>query len=240
MLLHASKKPIDDPQKPRIARCSERFPKVRRQIHKAFFCWYHGNAHRFKVPLRYVYRTDRYLEFTFHGLHPYLSISLTDEIGIHVTKHGIWWDALRFFEVYPQRVDGGYQCALCNTEAQETYATLDALWRDHLFEPFLAWVNDTLVPARYLGIYGFIDEGATWARLLNPETEPPDDDSPTSVVPVWLLPEQQQQVLDFILELQASPSCRKEDAIAMDDAQALKINEQLMQQYAETFSKLAQ
>lgn len=50
-------------------------------------------------------------------------------------------------------------------------------------------MNDTLVLARWLGVYGFFDEGCTWARLLNTQRDQQGEESPTSVVPVWLSPE---------------------------------------------------
>ncbi len=186
MLLRSSTTPTEIERKPRKFRCSAHFPKVRRPIQKAFFRWYQDNATRFKVPLRFARRTDQCLEFTFPGLHPYLSISLTHEIGVNVIKRNVWWDALIFFEAYPERIGQEYQCSLCIPEAKENYATLNELWCDHLFEPFLEWVNDTLVPAHWLGIYGFIDEGATWARLLKSGRDNPENNPPTSVVPVWV------------------------------------------------------
>lgn len=186
MLLRNSNTTTESQGKPRKFRCSVHFPKVRRPIQKAFLCWYQENATRFKVPLRFARRTDNCLEFTFPGLHPFLSIALTHEIGVHVTKRDVWWDALIFFEVYPKRIGTQFQCSLCIHEARKNYATRNALWCDHLFEPFLEWVNDTLVPARWLGIYGFLDEGWTWARLLEVSRDKQEDESPTSVVPVWL------------------------------------------------------
>jgi hypothetical protein len=42
-------------------------------------------------------------------------------------------------------------------------------WADHLFDPLLEWVNDSLARAKWLALYGD-PKLATWARLL------PDDD----------------------------------------------------------------
>jgi hypothetical protein len=55
------------------------------------------------------------------------------------------------------------------------FPNLDALWRDHLFEPFLAWVNEELAEADAVGLYGSPSDGYTHARLLttgelHPET----------------------------------------------------------------------
>ena len=51
------------------------------------------------------------------------------------------------------------------------FADRPALWADHLFEPLLEWVNDSLARAKWLALYGN-PEWATWARLL-----PGDDPS---------------------------------------------------------------
>ncbi len=46
----------------------------------------------------------------------------------------------------------GYVDLWTMAEYREPYATLDALWRAQLFEPFLQWVNETLAPALHLGL----------------------------------------------------------------------------------------
>ena len=50
-----------------------------------------------------------------------------------------------------------------------------ALWTDHLFEPFLEWVNESLANAKRLALYGSSDY-ATWAGLLR-------DDLPSQALP---------------------------------------------------------
>jgi len=53
----------------------------------------------------------------------------------------------------------------CPPEARRVFVDRPALWGDHLFEPFLEWVNDNLAKAKWLELHG--DPGfATWARLL--------------------------------------------------------------------------
>jgi hypothetical protein len=51
-----------------------------------------------------------------------------------------------------------------------------------VFEPFLNWLNNTLIPAKWLGLYGEIGcEASTWVELL---IEP--DSKATRVLPLWL------------------------------------------------------
>jgi hypothetical protein len=46
------------------------------------------------------------------------------------------------------------------------FSNIEALWHDHLFEPFLRWVGEELVPADRIGLYR--GKGVTWATLLRP------------------------------------------------------------------------
>lgn len=60
----------------------------------------------------------------------------------------------------------GYVDLWTMAEYREPYATLDALRRAQLFEPFLQWVKETLAPALHLEPWRTECGGATWAKLL--------------------------------------------------------------------------
>lgn len=155
--------------------------KVRRRFHRAFFQWLHKNQYRFLTPpFRLIERTDRYISFTIEGLNPALSFGLsTWELGVHVDWQGSYWDSLIFFETWPISVSGNYLCALCKPEYIETFASREALWFDHTFEPFLEWVNAELTQKHWLTL-DCSPKSSTWAHL---ESEP----NPQSAlnVPVW-------------------------------------------------------
>lgn len=158
-----------------------RFPKMRRCIHKTFVDWYAQQGERFSVPLHYLKRTDRCLDLSFHGLNPAFSIFLTWEMGICVDWEAECLDCLTFFEAYPQHGVDGYHCSQCIGEyALITYSSRECLWQEHIFEPFLQWINDYLVPARWLGLYSTDNKGCTWVKLLN---EP--DPEAFQLIPVW-------------------------------------------------------
>jgi hypothetical protein len=161
------------------------FPKMRRCIQKTFATWQAKQAEQFLVPLHFLKRTDRCLDFCFKGLNPALTIFLSWEIGVGVDWQGENWDFLIFFETVPEHKADGYHCSLCIDEyAQITYSSREDLWQDHLFQPFLEWFNEYLVPARWLGLYKTDDKGCTWAKLLN---EP--DPEAFQLLPVWCLNE---------------------------------------------------
>lgn len=64
----------------------------------------------------------------------------------------------------PNRAPGGFVCLRCQADQRVLFLTWEALWADHLFEPFLLWVKDTLAPSHWLKLIGR-DESSTTARL---------------------------------------------------------------------------
>lgn len=133
------------------------FPKVRRTIHRDFIRWYSQHANEFGMPLKYLKRTDTALDMSFEGLNDLLVISLyanNNEIGVHLELNDDWVNSLILFESYPKKVTDGYICSLCLPEAKKLFASREAIWLDHLYEPFLTWVNETLIPAQWLIIQG--------------------------------------------------------------------------------------
>lgn len=71
-------------------------------------------------------------------------------------------------DAYVKPTHVGYQCELCLAEhgsSARTFTSKEALWQDHLFEPFLQWVNKELAPANWLLISG-TDDGSTATRLM--------------------------------------------------------------------------
>jgi hypothetical protein len=139
--------------------------KARCRIQRAFDTWYRANQHRFLVKLAFIRRTDNYLAFAFQGIGRVIDATLSYEISVHVTWDDQGWDELISLDAYPKRVPGGYICTECDPATRPTFPSREALWEDHLFEPFLAWVNERLAPAQALHLYG--SGGMTSAKLLN-------------------------------------------------------------------------
>ncbi len=159
-----------------------RFPKIRRHIQRAFLTWYAEQQAHFPLPLQYLRRKDNAIEFSALGLHPALGFSLTSwEMNVYVEWQGVFWDFLISLEAVPYHSVNGYFCDLCKVDSRVLFPSREAVWQDHLFDPFLKWLNDTLLPAKWLGLYGGVEQGCTWAELL---TEP--DPKATEVLPLWL------------------------------------------------------
>lgn len=147
----------------------------RRQIQRAFLAWLDANNGRFAIPIRPGRRTDHLWEFSFVGVNGAIQGALTTyEINVVVEYAGEFWDFLLSLDAAPRRAaGGGYICACCPPEARRVFPNRQSLWADHLFEPLLEWVNESLALAKWLALSG--EPGsATQARLL-----PGDDPTKT-------------------------------------------------------------
>jgi hypothetical protein len=138
----------------------------RRKIQRVFLNWLEQNRPRFAIDIKLGRRTDRLLEFSFAGVTPAIQGFLTTwELQVAAYYEGDCWDILIDFDAEPKRVSGGYICAVCPPDSRKIFPDRPALWADHLFEPFLEWVNNDLAKAKWLSLHG--NPGyATWARLL--------------------------------------------------------------------------
>lgn len=161
--------------------------KARPRIQRELLHWLSDNRQRFGVLARITRRTDRWIQMAFVGANPILSAILTRwEINIAVEWQGQCWDLVESHEAGAVASASGYFCTLCVPEARVFYPSREALWRDHLFETFLEWVNDKLLKARWIGIYGSREIGGTWVKLLTdrPEHER-EQHGEGVVVPLW-------------------------------------------------------
>lgn len=162
-------------------------------IQRCFAAWHDANADRFLVPVRRGEGTRRSLRLDFPtlGLEGILDAALLgSEITVCASMEGACWDLLVSLDlVVPERVEGGWVCRHCVGGAPHTgitpklHASREALWRDHVFEAFLAWVNGTLARADALAFYRF-GEGGTSACLLPVDGRVRDTPPPAHVVPL--------------------------------------------------------
>ena len=156
-------------------------------IQGAFIAWLATNKDRFLIQVSAGIRDDRSLTILLQGVNPIIQISLNDRDLVAATElHGKCIDLLFSFESCPEQLaNGGYYCKLCTDEPQRVFESLEDLWIDHLFKPFLAWVNEKLAPSPWLSLNDV--GGTTYAMLLQetPTTElVQTDDSFSIVIPV--------------------------------------------------------
>lgn len=74
-------------------------------------------------------------------------------LGVWVHWDAITWDALLDLDVLAVRTRQGYRCRLCE-EAVQFWPDLELLWADHLFEPFLQWINASYAKAQAITLLG--------------------------------------------------------------------------------------
>jgi len=149
---------------------SRKQPNARRRIQRAFLKWMQENRHRFLVPVDIRHRTDQCIELDFIGYNSTISAWLSScGMDIPVNWQGQCWDLLCSFESAPRPVTGGYHCLLYSPDDRQIFSSREALWTTEVFEFFLKWVNETLLPANWVALYDF--GGMTMAKLCTAHPE---------------------------------------------------------------------
>jgi hypothetical protein len=90
------------------------------------------------------------------------------EIVIGVDYEDSMWDIIFNPELKAKHEERGWFCELCAEQGKsyQFFKTLEELWIEHLFSPFLDWINSKLAKAEALALCGSIEEGMTWAALV--------------------------------------------------------------------------
>ena len=134
-------------------------------IHLCFLNWIGSSKSRLQIQIEPRDCRRRFLEFGFKGITPALKALLDDEnLLVSVDRRGECWDLIYASEISVRRHDGMYECGECTPDQRTRYDTPEALWIDHLFEPFLQWINEELSQAASLALYG--SDGFRDARLV--------------------------------------------------------------------------
>lgn len=161
---------------------------VRPRIQRAFIAWLAENKGRFLIPISIGKRTGLSLNIRLHGINPAIHISLSrQELVAAVEWKSECIDFLFSFEAMPEKsAKGGYHCKLCIDKPLREYPSRKDLWVDHLFEPFLVWVNEKLQPSLWLCLHKWPSR-SSYAELLQqePTIKPTQiDDAYTIYIPV--------------------------------------------------------
>jgi hypothetical protein len=157
----------------------KRLPRPR--IQRAFVQWFNENRTRFEVPIRLTKFSAKGMELHFLNFPDCLFVRISsEELAVHVKWQGEYWDILIDLDAYPVHTPAGYKCKCCAHDGNESatiFSNREVLWQDHLFAPFLKWVNEDLAPARWLQVSCIGDDrGITWAQLIRDESELPKPD----------------------------------------------------------------
>jgi len=116
----------------------------RKRIQRSFMQWWKQNRQRFDVQVHILTVSHVGIRLKFAKDYGCIFARLSqDDLSVIVEVEGLFWDMLLSLDVCPVRSLNGYSCALCE-QSDQIWPTRDALWVDHLFEPFLEWVNARL------------------------------------------------------------------------------------------------
>jgi hypothetical protein len=150
---------------------------------RQFEVWLEDNQHRFPRPLIIKEGKSDRLDLSFQGLFPWIDFCLWEN---HLTGGASWIDGETVFwpldlVMVPKREGRGYVCSWCDADGyfdrdrnrirdrSKKFKSLEEMRIDHLFEPFAEWCARDLFSARYLQMWGRMEEGklsVTDGRLL--------------------------------------------------------------------------
>jgi hypothetical protein len=134
------------------------------RFQKAFVAWHVANRARFLVPVRLKMVKPSSVLIRFMNHPECLQITARpSNLGVWVVWQGVNWDALLDVDVLPVPTRQGFRCQLCEG-SPKCWPSLEVLWADHLFEPFLEWVNQHYDKADAVLLFGSAD-ASTIAQL---------------------------------------------------------------------------
>ena len=144
--------------------------KFRRRFFRRFQSWYRANQTRFKFPLFLARKRDDLIELGIGNLPAdkityYLRYAGSDfQAGaLSLVWDGEEIDELKSLESYPQRNAAGYSCSQC--QAPVIFWTLEELWVDHIFQPLLKLVNETIAPSKGIAFFR-LNSGSSYGEIL--------------------------------------------------------------------------
>ena len=152
-------------------------PRHLPKFQRAFFRWFESNKSRFSIPVRLKLFKGAKVKIEFKNHPECLRITANESnLGVRVYWNGEPWDGLLELDVSPVKTrDGdGFSCRLC-LDQEKKWSSLEELWADHLFEPFLRWVNKDFANAKSLRLFGG-HKSTTWGQLMSdwhPENSEP-------------------------------------------------------------------
>lgn len=122
-----------------------------------------AHAGELPLPIQRIWRRGESTHLQFAGAHPGLRFSLHANHSLWTALH---WRGkppalLHDIDTAPaRRADGRWHCLLCNEAHRKVFDTLDALWEDELFLPWMRHVQALLQPRVWIIRGG--TNGADW------------------------------------------------------------------------------
>jgi len=129
-------------------------------VRKTFDRWLAHNRRRFHYPPYVVVQRKRYFDLHFAGITPALRCHITSWGGaeMRVIYQHMDWDMFGDFDVVEGRTSTGrYFCHLCTPPTM--FASREALWVTHCFEPLFVWTHTHFHRAQWLCLFHIPNRG---------------------------------------------------------------------------------
>ena len=141
-----------------------------RTLPDAFIEWVEAENPLLAVPISVGKRTRAGIHFSFVGYPPEISGWIGgSNLCVSGNHDDDCWDLIFDDDCVAEKSGDGFFCALCLPEAQKVFPSKDALWREHVFERFGAWISTELATAT--GLVFCAMGGATWAYLVEDDVD---------------------------------------------------------------------
>ena len=155
----------------------------------AFNAWHERNRNRLAVPIRPFKRRSGWMEIGFGNADSAILRASFNARSFNVIVNGPdgrFWDMLLSLDVDAVRLASGrWLCGICRKQKPahevEVFPNPEALWANHLFEPFLTFVNEELCRASALALYG--GDGWSSASLVTAGI-PENEEQPVHFIPL--------------------------------------------------------
>jgi hypothetical protein len=134
-------------------------------VARAFKRWHRTHRHAIPFPLQAQSGESR-VTVTLVGIHPAINVYLDPKgLCISVNWDGENWDFLIWDDLVAVSNGIDWRCTECPNEGRDLrFASIEALWDDHLFDRLASWIRDELMPANYAALYK-LEGRATWVKL---------------------------------------------------------------------------
>ncbi len=92
------------------------------------------------------------------------------DVSANFHLNGECQDSAGWFDAAPLRVAEGYRCSLCEDRSSSTvYPSFEALWVEHVFVPWMIWINEALTSLSRIDFCQKPDGGTSWVNLIQDE-----------------------------------------------------------------------
>lgn len=157
--------------------------KFRRNVFREFRNWYEENHQRFLMPLKLIKSCDHTVHLSV-GTIP--ETVMTVVLNYNRTRQNSGLDCAAYFgqinqchdsmcwlDAFSMRQGSEFVCIECAHQGNAVgFPSRKALWIDHIFEPLLAWINDTLAKTREIEFYQY--GSCSWVVLNSGEAGSPN------------------------------------------------------------------